>query len=41
VAVADDAGHDVRRHAWVSDRHANKVLSAEAALKLLLERLGS
>lgn len=40
VGVADDAGHDVRRHAWTGDRHGNKVLSAEAALRLLLERLG-
>jgi PncC family amidohydrolase len=39
VAVADDRGHDVRRHAWTADRHGNKVLSAEAALTLLLERL--
>jgi nicotinamide-nucleotide amidase len=39
VAVADDAGHDVRKHAWTADRHGNKVLSAEAALTLLLERV--
>jgi PncC family amidohydrolase len=41
VSVADEAGHDVRRHAWASDRHGNKVYSAEAALRLLLERLGA
>ena len=40
VAVADEAGHDVRRHIWHADRHANKVLSARAALALVLERLG-
>lgn len=40
VAVADEAGHDVRRHAWQGDRHANKVQSADAALRLVLERLG-
>jgi PncC family amidohydrolase len=39
VGVADEAGHDVRRHVWTGDRHANKILSAEAALTLLLERL--
>ena len=39
VGVADSAGHDVRRHVWGGDRHTNKVLSAEAALNLLLERL--
>jgi len=41
VGVADAEGHDVRRHAWTADRHGNKVLSAEAALTLLLERLGA
>ncbi len=40
VAVADGAGHDVRRNVWHTGRHANKVHSAEAALRLLLERLG-
>lgn len=40
VGVADEAGHDVRRHLWRTDRHRNKLLSAEAALRLLLERLG-
>ncbi len=40
VAVADAAGHDVQRHQWSGDRHANKVASAEAALNLLVARLG-
>jgi PncC family amidohydrolase len=40
VAVADSAGHEVQRHHWSGDRHANKVASARAALTLLLERLG-
>jgi PncC family amidohydrolase len=39
VAVADKHGHDVQRHQWNGDRHANKVASAGAALALLLERL--
>jgi PncC family amidohydrolase len=39
VAVADDAGTEVRRHAWSGDRAANKRASAEALLLLLLERL--
>ena len=41
VAVADQAGADVRRHLWSGDRSANKRDSAAAALELLLERLGS
>jgi PncC family amidohydrolase len=41
VAVADSEGHDVRRHAWHEDRHGNKVRSAEAALTILLDRLGA
>ncbi len=41
VAVADADGHDVRRHVWSSDRHGNKVRSAEAALTILLDRLGA
>ena len=41
VAVADEAGADVRRHLWTGDRSANKRDSAVAALQLLLERLGS
>ena len=40
VGVADEAGHDVRRNVWQTGRHANKVQSSEAALRLLLERLG-
>lgn len=40
VAVADKDGHEVRRHQWGADRHANKVASAGAALTLLVERLG-
>ena len=40
VGVADEAGHDVRRHQWHGDRHSNKVESARAALELVLERLG-
>lgn len=40
VGVADSAGHDVRRNVWHAERHANKVHSAQAALLLLLERLG-
>ncbi len=40
VAVAGVAGSDVRRYLWRGDRSANKAESAEAALRLLLERLG-
>ncbi|CAN5494216.1 hypothetical protein BH20CHL6_BH20CHL6_02960 [soil metagenome] len=39
VAVADAAGHDVRRYTWSGDRSANKQASAQAAAQLLLERL--
>ena len=39
VAVADRSGHEVQRHQWSGDRHANKVASAGAALSLLVERL--
>ena len=39
VAVADKDGHEVQRHRWSGDRHANKVASAGAALTLLVERL--
>ena len=39
VGIADENGHDVRRNVWKGDRHHNKVLSAEAALQLLLQRL--
>jgi PncC family amidohydrolase len=38
VAVADDAGTDVRRFTWQGEREANKIASAEAALELLIER---
>jgi len=41
VGVADEAGADVRRFQWTGDRLANKQLSAEAVLELLLERVGS
>ena len=41
VAVADEHGHEVQRHQWSGDRHANKVASAGAALTLLLQRLGA
>ncbi|CAN5575438.1 hypothetical protein BH23CHL7_BH23CHL7_10790 [soil metagenome] len=41
VAVADAAGHDVRRDLWTGDRTANKLASARAALELLIERLTS
>ena len=40
VAIAGVAGTEVRRHLWHGDRVANKVESAEAALRLALERLG-
>ncbi|HXQ95483.1 MAG TPA: CinA family protein [Candidatus Acidoferrales bacterium] len=40
VAVAGVAGNEVRRHVWHGDRADNKVRSAEAALRLLLDRLG-
>lgn len=41
VAVADEAGHDVRRFIWQGDRSQNKLRSAEACLSLVLERLGT
>ena len=40
VATAGPDGHRVRRHLWSGDRAANKVSSAAAALRLLLEVLG-
>jgi len=40
VGVSDVNGSDVRRNVWAGDRHSNKMRSAEAALLLLLERLG-
>jgi PncC family amidohydrolase len=41
VAVADEAGVDVRRFLWSGDRVANKRSSAEAVLELLVERVSS
>ena len=41
VAVADEAGVDVRRFLWSGDRLANKRSSAEAVLELLVERVSS
>jgi len=41
VAVADEAGQDVRRYTWAGERSANKLASARAALELLLERLAA
>ncbi|MDH5244540.1 MAG: CinA family protein [Chloroflexota bacterium] len=40
VAVADANGHDVRRYTWTEDRAGNKRASAEAALILVLGRIG-
>jgi PncC family amidohydrolase len=39
IAVADAAGHEVRRFHWDADRSANKRESAAAALSLAAERL--
>ena len=39
VAVADEAGDDVRRFVWDGDRTGNKRLSLAAALELVLTRL--
>lgn len=39
VCVADERGVAVRRHVWPADRSANKLLSAQAAIELLLEHL--
>lgn len=39
VAVADEAGSEVRRFLWTGDRSENKRASARAALELLLARL--
>jgi PncC family amidohydrolase len=41
VCVADERGHDVRRYTWPEDRSSNKLLSAGAALEMVLERLSS
>lgn len=40
VAVADQAGTEVRRHVWSGTRADNKRSSAEALLQLILERIG-
>jgi nicotinamide mononucleotide (NMN) deamidase PncC len=39
VAVADAAGHEVRRFHWDADRSGNKRESAAAALALAADRL--
>jgi PncC family amidohydrolase len=39
VAVATPGGCEVERHQWTGDRATNKVRSAEAALRMLLEAL--
>jgi PncC family amidohydrolase len=39
VAVADAAGHDVRRFLWSGDRSDNKRESAQATLQIVLDRL--
>ena len=36
IAVAGAAGHSVQRHAWEGDRGENQVLSAAAALEMLI-----
>lgn len=41
VAVADAAGTQVRRHLWLGTRTDNKRASAEAVLRLVLERVAS
>lgn len=38
VAVADQAGIEIRRFTWSGDREANKASTARAALELLVER---
>jgi len=40
VAVSDPGGASCERHIWTADRSANKLSTAEAALRLVLERLG-
>jgi PncC family amidohydrolase len=40
VAIAGRLGDDVRRLSWAGDRQANKESSAQAALEMLLEKLG-
>jgi PncC family amidohydrolase len=41
VAVADEAGVDVRRVVWPGDRAANRRDSAVLVLEMLLDRLGA
>ncbi len=40
LAVSGPGGSEVERHLWPGDRSANKRDSAEAALEMLLRRLG-
>jgi nicotinamide-nucleotide amidase len=40
LAVSGPAGTEVERHQWTGDRAANKLASAEAALRLLLRAAG-
>jgi len=40
VAVADPDGASCERHIWTADRSINKASTGEAALRLVLERLG-
>jgi len=39
VAIADEAGVDVRRHQWQGDRQAVKRASAAAALEMVIEHV--
>ena len=41
VAVAGEAGADVRRFVWAGDRSANREATARAAVELLLERVSA
>lgn len=41
VAVADEAGTQVRRHQWSGSRSENKHASAAALLELILDRIDS
>jgi len=40
VAAADRDGAVCERHVWKANRSANKISTAEAALRLVLDRLG-
>jgi PncC family amidohydrolase len=40
IAVAGPEGAEVRRFVWAGDRRANKLASADAVLRLLLEAAG-